>query len=195
MPTDLAWSRLEKFFTGNDDALLDWQKHRFVPGAMDEDMTLGDTRAVGVAKELCRLQQRILGLFNTVTATDNNMLPRSDKIATGLLDLAPQPTVQALEGPGQKNANDKASAILADVWAIAAARNDLGEFSQNFAALAFCFQLLSSKGLDGLFVIFFSLTTITKIMIQSGSKQVYSYAADVYCPVPPFLTSCCPLGP
>lgn len=153
MPTDLAWSRLEKFFTGNDDALLEWQENRFVPGAMDEDMTLSDNRAVSVAKELCRVQQRILGLFDTVTATDNNLLPRSDKIAMGLLDLAPQPTAQTSESSKQQSANDKARAVLADVWAIAAARNDLGEFSQNFAALAFCFQLLSSQGLDGLFVI------------------------------------------
>ena len=154
-PTDLAWSRLEKFLNGNDDALVEWQNNRYVPGAMDQEMCPTDERAVCVAKELCRIQQRIIGLFNTAVASETQTLPRSAKIIKGLLDLTPSTSNRAVEAATDapiksSNANAKATAVLADTWSIAAARSDLGEFSQNFAALTFCFQLLATKGLDGL---------------------------------------------
>jgi len=158
-PTDLAWSRLQRFFDGNDEAFAEWQENRLASSGMDQEMTLADERALSVARGLCRIQQRILGLFNTVVSSENQTLPRSAKISEGLLELLPRKAQSIAEGPEGKeettlNANEQATAILADNWSIACARGDLGLFSQNFAALAFCFQMLSTKGLDGLYVLF-----------------------------------------
>lgn len=155
-PIDLAWSRLERFFGGCDEALIEWQGNRFVPGVMDREMTLEDERALSVARQLCRIQPRILGLFNTVVTSETQTLPRSAMIIEGLLEFAPQPrpTKDSLEDTQSSttDANHKATAVLADIWSIAGARSDLGVFTQNFAALTFCFQLLSTRGLDGLCV-------------------------------------------
>jgi len=85
------------------------------------------------------------------------VLPRSAKITEGLLEFAsqPRPPINSAEDTNSDtvDANHKATAILADVWSIAGARSDLGLFLQSLAALAFCFQLLSTRGLDGLCVI------------------------------------------